>query len=315
MPGFYHRLVVIIAVSTLAVLAFAQPAGKKILIAHRGASGYAPEHTFASYRLAIEQHADFVEQDLQITKDGVLVCMHDVTLERTTNAKEVFPDRFAFDVSEDAASGGQAAKHWFVADFTLAEIKRLDAGSWKDPKFKGERVPTWQETIDLVKGKAGLYPETKAPEVYGRRGFDMEKLLMDSLKKNHLDTPGADPKTPVLIQSFSDASLRKLRDVHKTKLPLVFLISGDPQNQWLTEAGLKKIKTFADGIGPSKGLIEREPKIVQWAHAAGLTVTPYTFRSAATGKYKTVTEEMSQFLHTYGVDALFTDNPDQFPRR
>lgn len=315
MPGFHHRFVAVVAVSAFAVLAFAQPAGKKILIAHRGASAYAPEHTLASYRLAIEQHADFVEQDLQITKDGVLVCMHDVTLERTTNAEEVFPDRFAFDFSEDAASGGQAAKHWFVADFTLAEIKRLDAGSWKDPKFKGERVPTWQEAIDLVKGKAGLYPETKAPEVYGRRGFDMEKLLMDSLKKNHLDTPGANPKTPVIIQSFSDASLRKLRDVHKTKLPLVFLISGDPQNQWLTEAGLKKIKSFADGIGPSKGLIEREPKIVQWAHAAGLTVTPYTFRSAATGKYKTVTEEMSQFLYTYGVDALFTDNPDQFPRR
>lgn len=315
MPGFHHRFVAVVAVSAFAVLAFAQPAGKKILIAHRGASAYAPEHTLASYRLAIEQHADFVEQDLQITKDGVLVCMHDVTLERTTNAEEVFPDRFAFDFSEDAASGGQAAKHWFVADFTLAEIKRLDAGSWKDPKFKGERVPTWQETIDLVKGKAGLYPETKAPEVYGRRGFDMEKLLMDSLKKNHLDTPGAYPKTPVIIQSFSDASLRKLRDIYKTKLPLVFLISGDPQNQWLTEAGLKKIKSFADGIGPSKGLIEREPKIVQWAHAAGLTVTPYTFRSAATGKYKTVTEEMSQFLYTYGVDALFTDNPDQFPRR
>ena len=316
MPSFNRRLIAFVAVLfVLTVLVIAQPGGKKILVAHRGASAYAPEHTLAAYRLAIEQRADFVEQDLQITKDGVLVCMHDLTLERTTDAEEVFPDRFKFDISEDVAAGGQATKHWYVSDFTLAEIKRLDAGSWKDPKYKGERVPTWQEAVDFVRGKAGMYPETKAPEVYGKRGFDMEKLLMESLAKNKLDRPGADPKTPIIIQSFSAESLRKLRDIHKTKLPLVFLIHADPQNQWLTEAGLKKVKAFADGIGPNKGLIEAEPKIVQWAHAAGVTVTPYTFRSAATGKYKTVSEEMTQFLFTYGVDALFTDNPDQFPRR
>ncbi|MGE0884536.1 MAG: glycerophosphodiester phosphodiesterase family protein [Blastocatellales bacterium] len=292
---------------------FAQT-GKKILVAHRGASAYAPEHTLAAYRLAIEQKADFVEQDLQITKDGVLVCLHDLTLERTTDVEEVFPDRFRADVSEDQPSNSQPARHWYVSDFTLAEIKRLDAGSWKSEKFKGERVPTWQEAIDLVRGKAGMYPETKAPEVYGRRGFDMEKLLVESLKKNKLDKPGADPKTPIIIQSFSAESLRKLRDVHKTKLTLTFLIGGDPQKQWLTAEGLKKIKGFADGIGPSKTLIEREPKIVEWAHTAGLTVTPYTFRSGPTGKFIDVREEMYHFLYTLGVDAVFTDNPDQFPR-
>lgn len=289
--------------------------GKKVLVAHRGASAYAPEHTLAAYRLAIEQKADFVEQDLQITKDGVLVCLHDVTLERTTDVEDVFPDRFRQDVSEDQASNSQPTKHWYVSDFTLAEIKRLDAGSWKSEKFKGERVPTWQEAIDLVRGKAGMYPETKAPEVYGRRGFDMEKLLVESLKKNKLDKPGADPKTTIIIQSFSAESLRKLRDVHKTKLTLTFLIGGDPQKQWLTADGLKKVKSFADGIGPSKTLIEREPKIVEWAHASGLTVTPYTFRSAFTGKFKDVREEMEHFLYTLGVDAVFTDNPDQFPRK
>ena len=133
----------------------AQTSGKKLLIAHRGASGYAPEHTLASYRLAIAQKADYVEQDLQITKDGVLVCAHDETLERTTNVEEVFPQR-----GKDEAG----KRHWYVADFTLAEIKQLDAGSWFNEKFKGERVPTFQEAIDLVRGKAGLYPETKAPE-------------------------------------------------------------------------------------------------------------------------------------------------------
>lgn len=298
-----------------AILTLAQSSGKKILIAHRGASGYAPEHSAAAYRLAIEQGADFVEQDLQITKDGVLVCLHDLTLERTTNVKELFPDRFRNDVSEDQPQGAAPSKHWYVSDFTLAEIKKLDMGSWFNERFKGERVQTWQEAIDLVRGKAGLYPETKAPEVYGKRGFDMEKLLVDSLKKNKLDQPNADPKTPLVIQSFSAESLRKLRTDHKTKLTLTFLIHSDPQAQWLTESGLKKVKAFADGIGPNKSLLEREPKIVAWAHAAGLTVTPYTFRSAMPGKFKDVREEMTHFLFTLGVDALFTDNPDRFPRK
>lgn len=293
----------------------AQSGSKKILVAHRGASSYAPEHTLEAYRLALAQGADFVEQDLQITKDGVLVCLHDLTLERTTNVEDIFPNRARLDVSEDQAPGAPPAKHWYVPDFTLAEIKQLDAGSWFNEKFKGARVPTWQEAIDLVRGKAGLYPETKGPEVYGKRGFDMEKLTLEMLKKNKLAEPGADAQTPVIIQSFSAESLQKMRFELKTKLPLVFLIGFDPQKQWLTADGLKRVKEFANGIGPAKGLIEREPQLVTWAHAAGLTVTPYTFRSSNTGKYKDVREEMNQFLYTFGVDALFTDNPDQFPRR
>ncbi|MCA1600850.1 MAG: hypothetical protein LC776_04090 [Acidobacteria bacterium] len=141
----------------------------KILVAHRGASAYAPEHTLESYQLALKQGADFVEQDLQITRDGVLVCLHDLTLERTTNVKEVFPKGF-----REERVDGTPKRVWYVSDFTLREIKQLDAGSWFDVKFKGARVPTFQEAIDLVRGKAGIYPETKAPEVYNERGFDME---------------------------------------------------------------------------------------------------------------------------------------------
>ncbi len=289
-------------------------AGKKTLVAHRGASAYAPEHTLESYRLAIRQGADYVEQDLQITKDGILVCLHDLTLERTTDVEDLFPDRFRLDLSEDQLPNSNPAKHWYVSDFTLAEIKRLDAGSWFNQKFKGARVPTWQEAIDLVRGKAGLYPETKAPEVYGKRGFEMEKLVIEALKKNRLDQPNADPKTPVIIQSFSPQSLRKMRFEFKTRLPLVLLIHSDPQNLWLSPEGMKKVREFADGIGPNKALIDRETQIVKWAHEAGLTVTPYTFRSSAIGRFKDVREEMSHFLFTLGVDALFTDNPDQFPR-
>ncbi len=276
----------------------------KVLVAHRGASAYAPEHTLEAYRLAIQQGADFVEQDLQISKDGVLVCMHDLTLDRTTNVTTVFPDRHRVE-------GGSS--HWRVSDFTLTELKQLDAGSWFSDKFRGARIPTFQEAIDAVRGKAGLYPETKTPEVYDQSGFEMERLLVDILAKNRLDRPGADPRTPIIIQSFSPDSLRKLVGL-KIRLPLVFLINSDPNGRWLSSNGLKEIKQFASGIGPTKKLIESDPTVVKRAHDLNLTVTPYTFRSAATGSYPNVRAEMHHFLYTFGVDALFTDNPDQFPR-
>jgi glycerophosphoryl diester phosphodiesterase len=307
---------IMIVVSPLPfVRSAANESAKKILVAHRGASAYAPEHTLEAYRLAIEQGSDYVEQDLQVTKDGALVCLHDLTLERTTNVEDLFPDRFRKDVSEDQAAGSPAVKHWYVADFTLAEIKKLDAGAWFNEKFKGAKVPTWQEAIDLVRSKAGLFPETKAPEVYGKRGLDMEKLVIETLRKNGLDQPKADPKTPIIIQSFSPESLRKMRFDLKTKLPLVLLLQGGANNQWLSIEGMKRVREFADGIGPAKALIDREPLIVKWAHDAGLSITPYTFRSSSTGRFKDVREEMEHFLYKLGVDSVFTDNPDQFPRR
>jgi glycerophosphoryl diester phosphodiesterase len=281
----------------------------KSLIAHRGASAHAPENTLSAYRLAIAQGADFVEQDLQITKDGVLVCLHDLTLERTTNVEDVFPNRF-----KEGKAGTAGTRRWYVSDFTLQEIKQLDAGAWFDPKFKGERIPSWQEAIDMIRGKAGLYPETKAPEVYGRLGFDMESLVIEQLRKNKLEKPGADPRTPVIIQSFSDSSLRKMHDELKVKLPLVFLLSGEGRAAWLSPEGMAKIRQFATGIGPVKNLVDAA--LVKMAHDAGLTVTAYTFRISDKGaQYKTVGEEMGYYLYSLGIDALFTDNPDQFPRK
>ena len=282
----------------------------KTLIAHRGASAYAPEHTTAAYRLAIEQGADYVEQDLQITRDGQLVCLHDFTLERTTNVKAVFPGR-----SRTATREGREVTGWHVSDFTLAEIQQLDAGSRFDPKFAGEKVLTFQQAIDLVRGRAGIYPETKAPEVYGSLGFDMETLVMEVLRKNGLDRPGADPKTPVFLQSFSAESLKKMRESMKVTLPLLFLVGERDRDVWLTRDRMAEIKSFADGIGPAKEIVSGKPEIVAWAHDAGLSVTPYTFRSAGQPAGQTVRDEMSRFLYTFGVDALFTDNPDQFPRR
>jgi len=279
----------------------------KTNIAHRGASAYAPEHTTTAYLLAIAQGADYVEQDLQVTKDGQLVCLHDLTLERTTNVKEVFPGR-----SRTLKREGRELTGWHVSDFTLAEIKQLDSGAWFDSRFKGEKVLTFQEAIDIVKGKAGIYPETKAPEVYGSLGFDMEKLVMEVLAKNGLDKPVANLKTPVFLQSFSAESLKKMRLSMKVSLPLLFLVTDRDRDLWLTRERMGEIKAFADGIGPAKGIISGKPEIVQWAHDAGLSVTVYTVGS--TPAAKDVRDEMRQFLFTYDVDALFTNNPDQFPR-
>jgi glycerophosphoryl diester phosphodiesterase len=295
-----------ITTALVACVVLTQPPERKQLVAHRGASAYAPEHTLEAYRLALEQGADFVEQDLAVSKDGVLVCIHDLTLERTTNVEEVFPDRF---VQETGGAAG--TKRWPVHDFTLAEIKRLDAGAWFDKKFSGARVPTFQEAIDLVRGKAGLYPELKDPEFYRSRGVSPEKLFAEVLTRNSLVRDSA---TAVIVQSFDDTTLKNLaRDL--AAVPRVYLVEARAIDRVDSPEKLKAIATWATGLGPNKAIVEMRPDVVKWAHAASLTVTPWTFRSSNTGAYRSVREEMTKFLYDYGVDAVFTDNPDQFPRR
>src|SRR6516225_2696159 len=173
--------------AALLLLAFLADSPKQ-LIAHRGASGYAPEHTIAAYKLAMEMHADFVEPDLAVTKDNVLICLHDDSLARTTNIADVFPDR---------------AKA-LANDLTVAEIKQLDAGKRFKPEFAGQRVPTFQEMIDLVRGKAGLYPELKSPELYKSRSVDQVRIFVDLIRKNGLEKPESLRTTPVIIQSFDE---------------------------------------------------------------------------------------------------------------
>ena len=129
-----------ISLSALGLARLAMAPSGPFLIAHRGASGYAPEHTRAAYQLAMDQGADYVEQDLTLTKDGVLICLHDDTLERTTDVEARFPDRAVTETGAD----GQPVKRWYANDFTLAEIETLDAGSWFDPRFAGARVVTFE---------------------------------------------------------------------------------------------------------------------------------------------------------------------------
>jgi glycerophosphoryl diester phosphodiesterase len=279
---------------------------RKQLIAHRGASAYAPEHTFAAYRLALDQKADFVEPDLAVSKDGVLICLHDDSLERTTNVEDVFPDRYSREVT-----GRDGAKQWLANDFTLAEIKQLDAGSWMDPKFAGARVPTWQEMLELVRGKAGVYPELKSPPLYTNRGIDMVKLFVESVKNNGLDQAASMKATPIIIQSFDEASVRRVA-VMLPSIPRVFLTSDEVD---VTDARLSELARFATGIAPEKRVVGKHPDMVARAHAAGLTVTAWTFRTGEPHQFGSVREEMEEFLYTLGIDALFTNNPDQFPRR
>lgn len=280
------------------------------LIAHRGASAYAPEHTLESYELAIAQGSDFVEQDLQVTKDGVLVCLHDPTLERTTNVEDLFPDRF-----REIVWKGDNRKVWLLNDFTLSEVKRLDAGSWFDQKSAGAAIPTFREAIELVLGRSGLFPELKNPQIYADLEPSFEELMLQTLREYDLAEPGGHQKTPVFVQSFDEDILKRLKNELKCRLPLVFLVSREMGDSRLSSAGLRKIREFAGGIGPSKHLLHHDPEIVSRAHDLGLNVTPYTFNSThLIPEFESAEEEMSYFLYELGVDSLFTDNPDLFPR-
>ena len=311
-----------------------QPRGA-FVVAHRGASFYAPEHTLPAYRLALEQGAEYVEQDLVITKDGVLVCLHDPTLERTTDVEAVFPDRFT-----EVTVEGRTIRRWFPEDFTLAEIKRLDAGSSFDERFAGERIPTFQEAIDVMRGKAGIFPELKNPGRLRAKGIDLEQAVTAALKKNGLVGTTVRGRPAVHLQVFEEDSVRRLATL-LPDVPRSFLIgSAAMAERWLSASGLDDVKTFATGVAPSRTLIDADPALVARAHARGLTVVPYTFRlrgrpappaqvAAMPESYRTLlaeyerrlpatraalTAEMRRFVEEYRVDGLFTDNPDLFPR-
>jgi glycerophosphoryl diester phosphodiesterase len=298
--------VLVLAAFAMSLTPAGQTGAPKTNVAHRGASAYAPEHTLAAYRLALEQGADLVEQDLAVTRDGVLICLHDASLERTTNVEDVFPSRFT-----ELEIEGKTRRAWLANDFTLEEIKRLDAGSWFDATFAAEKVPTFDEAVALVKGKAGFFPELKTPEIYAGRDVRFEALVAAALDKHRLRGAGADPKSPVILQTFGEESARTLARI-KVGVPVVLLVErGDGWDaarvgQW---AGV------VHGLGPAKAIVLKNPAFVRWAHDAGLTVTPYTFRSSNPGGFADVRAEMAHYLYTLGVDGVFTDNPDLFPRR
>jgi glycerophosphoryl diester phosphodiesterase len=312
---------------------------KPLLVAHRGASGYAPEHTLAAYQLAIEQGADFVEQDLHITKDGVLLCLHDPELSRTTNVKEIFPDRATL---RDTTGEGTPKKGWYVVDFTLAEIKKLNAGVWfykLNPfadRYKyslaaqafpssalEDKIPTLQETIKFVNNRAGLYIEMKNSEFYKALGFDLAEKLSAVLKANGY--ANAKKSKRIFIQSFSKENLLRMREVaplypRVQLLPMEDLKRKDTAK--VTPELAKEIAEYAQGVGPAKAMIT-SAKEVETFHAAGLVIHPYTFRGPTTAVLRKPLDEkmgdgsavrqniiadIQRFL-AFGIDGGFTDYP------
>jgi glycerophosphoryl diester phosphodiesterase len=295
---------------------------ERVVIAHRGASGYLPEHTLPAYALAYASGAHFIEPDLVMTSDGVLMALHDIHLESTTDVEQVFPERKRDD------------GRWYAADFTWQEISQLsvheranESGEAVFPRrFKvdsqGFKVPTFRQIVELVQElnretgcQVGLYPETKDPEFHDREELPLEETLLAMLAE--YGYRGRDAR--VMVQSFSERNLIEMRNQLKTDLPLVQLISEEEEQAWMvTPEGLDKIASYADGIGPSKRLIEDQAgkpaggrALVEAAHARGLVVHPYTFRAdvpAAGGGFEA---EVERFFSEYGVDGLFSDHPDQ----
>ena len=280
----------------------------KTVIGHRGASAYAPEHTLHSYELALQQGADAVEQDLHVTRDGVLVCLHDLTLERTTDVQDVFPER-----GRDVLHENRLTRHWFVHDFTLAEIQQLDAGSWFGQAFAGLRVPTFQEVIDHVGTRGTLLTELKDADAYEAVGVDVLALFAEALRRNDLvrRRPGI---APVTMQSFHEPTVRRAAAMVDRSVPLVLLIEPADTYRWSDRTRIEEVAGFATGIGPGKAILEARPEVAAWARKAGLRVTPWTFRATDPGRFGSVRAEMAYYLSVLDVDAVITDNPDECPR-
>ena len=320
--------------------------GEPIVIAHRGASGYRPEHTLEAYKLAIDMGADYIEPDLVSTKDGVLVARHENEISGTTNvsAHPEFASRFATKTIDGVAISG-----WFTEDFTLAELKtlrakeRIPALRPTNAVFDGlYQVPTLQQVIDLAKANGvGIYPETKHPTYFDSIGRSMEEPLAQTLRANGWDKK----KSPVYVQSFEVANLKDLNRltdaplvqlINATGKPYDFVVSGDPRTyaDLATPAGLKDIARYADGVGPNTAWIVPTPgnvaqpptDFVRNAHTEKLAVHPWTFRrennflpeqyrqgNPAHPLYLAATGNLPAWLRLFyelGVDGLFTDNAD-----
>ena len=308
-----------------------------IVIAHRGASGYRPEHTLASYELAIGLGADFIEPDLVSTKDGVLIARHENEISETTDVAghPEFADRRTVKRID-----GREVTGWFSEDFTLAEIKTLRARErlpFRDRSFDGRfEVPTFAEVLALARRKSaetgrtiGVYPETKHPSYFRSLGIPLEEPLLAELR----DAGYQGRTAPVYIQSFEVRNLQELRKV--TALPLIqlletagqpwdFAVAGDARTyqDLAAPAGLAEIATYADGIGPDKRMIvPADPggrllpptPLVDDAHRAGLLVHPWTFRGDGTflaAEYAGDPEREYQQFFALGVDGLFSDFSD-----
>ncbi len=321
------RFIILFSVGLIASIAFSTEPSKedKIIIAHRGASAYLPEHTMEAYAFAYAQGADYLEPDLVLTKDGVPIALHDLALSSTTDVARRFPDR--------ARANGQ----FYAIDFTLAEIKQLKVKERVNHETEEQvypmrwrnrheaihfRVPTLKEVIELVQGlnestgrDVGIYPEIKSAAWHIAQGYEFERILMDVLEEYGYTLP----KHNVIVQSFSPESLIRLRRMG-SELTLVQLIRGEGEvyDEMVTVEGLDRILEYANGIGPSvarlfdsDGTPVHNHFLVKEASKRGLIVHPYTMRADDLPGYVASYEELlEKVFFQAGADGVFTDHPD-----
>jgi glycerophosphoryl diester phosphodiesterase len=324
-----YTLTAVTLLSTLAANAMAQ----KIVIAHRGASGYLPEHTLEAKAMAYAMGADYIEQDVVMTKDDRLIVLHDITLDRTTDVDEKFPSR--------ARGDGR----YYAIDFTLAEIKTLNATESfgiqdgnKVQSYSGRfpimtsafQVPTLEEEIELIQGlnkstgkNIGIYPEIKSPEFHRAEGKDLSSAVVAVLK----DYGYINKQAKVFLQTFSFDELKIIHDeilpAAGINLNLVMLLGNTEDYPWIFDTdGMQRLAQYADGLGPSHSMVVaadssagdiKVTDLVSKAHAAGMQVHPYTYRKDP-GQIPPYAENFNQLLdiHFYqaDVDGVFTDFTD-----
>ncbi|SEA83499.1 glycerophosphoryl diester phosphodiesterase [Thalassobacillus cyri] len=257
------QFVSLLSVGVLAVLMFFAPgenafasegtatkAQKQVLnIAHRGASGYAPENTMAAFEKAVEMKADMFELDVQMSKDGELVVIHDTTVDRTTDG-----------------TGS-------VKDLTLEEMKSLDAGSWFSEAFADETIPTLGEVLDEYKGKSGILIELKAPSLYP----GIEQKVADELTAHHLDKP---ENEKIIVQSFDHESVQKFHDI-LPEVPVGVLLGYNPEG--ISDEQLESFKKYADYVNPSKSMIDAS--LIERIHDFNMLTHPWTVRDRESANF------------------------------
>ena len=298
------------------------PAKAPLIIAHRGASGYLPEHSLPAKALAYGMGADYLEQDIVASRDGALLVLHDLWLEEVADVADHFPGR------------SRADGHFYCIDFDLDEIRTLRFGERVNPDTGAEKysgrfaraaggfgVVTLDEEIRFIRGlnastgrTVGIYPEIKAPQWHTEQGIDLAALVIDALDGHGYLEEGS----RVYLQCFDAETLRTVRRRTGPVLPIIQLLSSRTK---FDEASLRTVADYANGIGPSMKLILRELKpdgrhnlsdLVSVAQGLGLEVHPYTFRADDLPDGCADFDALLRlFINDLGVDGLFTDFTDR----
>lgn len=290
----------------------------KVVVAHRGASGYLPEHTMEAKAMAYAMHPNFIEQDLVLSKDNVPIVIHDIYLDDVTNVARVFPDRKRID------------GRYYVIDFTFQELQKLQVTERFDPQtgnqFYPKRFPkekayftlhSLQQEIELIQGlnqstgkQIGIYPEIKNPAFHHQNGKDIAKITLDILSKYDY----TEKSDQCILQCFDAEEMERIRKVLHSKLFLVQLIESDTATK-----RLEHYASYADGIGPWYRQILANKNKEQWeftslvedAHQLNLVVHPYTFRADQLEEFSSFEEMLQVMLVEAKADGAFTDFPDK----